>query len=731
MGRGDALLLMLPITEIRLKNCYGISRFAFVFDFVTLKAFCVYAPNGAMKTSLAKTLSDYSNKRESRDVMYPDRTSERVIVDDAGTPLDPDMFYVIHGYKGLDRSERIANILVNDELRREYEGIAEELDSEKKKLLLRLVQSSGIGRSELVLKSILDTFGTDDFFSILEPVGDEIADSLPQTFANFPYKVVFNESVIKFLERPGVRDKIDEYIKVYDGLIAGSPYLSKKFDHTRVSNVYKSLRDNGFFAANHSVNLTGETEVKNSLTDDQFKEIIDQEMGRVLADPSLRERFNEIDKALSNAALREFREFIFENQSMIPLLTDISDFRRRVWISFLAENGPFYSALLETYKKARARIEEIVAEARKQQDSWESVVSIFNERFSVPFRIKIDNQDDVILRQGVPRLQFVFRDSETAPESLTTKKDLLEVLSQGELRAFYILNIIFEVEARRLAKQPTVFVVDDIADSFDYRNKFAIVQYLRDISREDCFRLILLTHNFDFHRTVCGRLNLPKEAKLYAHRSETGVNFMPDRYGSTPFSLWKDKLHKDRTILIASIPFVRNLAEYSGQRKHFLKLTSLLHIKEDTDSILISDLELTLKAILTDRPVKSLVNPGKKVVDEIYECADDVCKGNLDLVDLERKIVLAIAIRLKAEEHMVTVFKADKTWAYPTRSQTQFLIYEYAAKFPDEVERLRFHDQVILMTPENIHLNSFMYEPILDMSLQDLAQLYKAACKGF
>jgi hypothetical protein len=28
------------------------------------------------------------------------------------------------------------------------------------------------------------------------------------------------------------------------------------------------------------------------------------------------------------------------------------------------------------------------------------------------------------------------------------------------------------------------------------------------------------------------------------------------------------------------------------------------------------------------------------------------------------------------------------------------------------------------MTPENIHLNSFMYEPILDMSDQHLRKLY-------
>ena len=33
-------------------------------------------------------------------------------------------------------------------------------------------------------------------------------------------------------------------------------------------------------------------------------------------------------------------------------------------------------------------------------------------------------------------------------------------------------------------------------------------------------------------------------------------------------------------------------------------------------------------------------------------------------------------------------------------------------------------NQVNLMTPENIHLNSFMYEPIIDLSSQKLKDLY-------
>ena len=33
--------------------------------------------------------------------------------------------------------------------------------------------------------------------------------------------------------------------------------------------------------------------------------------------------------------------------------------------------------------------------------------------------------------------------------------------------------------------------------------------------------------------------------------------------------------------------------------------------------------------------------------------------------------------------------------------------------------------EVSIMTSENIHLNSFMYEPLLDMDIQELLNLYQ------
>ena len=50
---------------------------------------------------------------------------------------------------------------------------------------------------------------------------------------------------------------------------------------------------------------------------------------------------------------------------------------------------------------------------------------------------------------------------------------------------------------------------------------------------------------------------------------------------------------------------------------------------------------------------------------------------------------------------------------------------KFKEKFPQEIEAIAILDQVTLMTPENIHVNSFMYEPIIDMSDDSLKKLYR------
>ncbi len=162
--------------------------------------------------------------------------------------------------------------------------------------------------------------------------------------------------------------------------------------------------------------------------------------------------------------------------------------------------------LLEEYKKNKSELEEISKLARKEQGDWAKVIDEFNRRFSTSCKLMIGNQEDVILRGEDNVFIYEFEDPDTKERIIKEKEEIIDVLSRGEKKALYLLNIIFEVEARKKIGQKTLFIIDDIADSFDYKNKYAIIQYLKENSENLLFRQIILTHNFDFYRTIQGRV---------------------------------------------------------------------------------------------------------------------------------------------------------------------------------------------------------------------------------
>ena len=92
-------------------------------------------------------------------------------------------------------------------------------------------------------------------------------------------------------------------------------------------------------------------------------------------------------------------------------------------------------------------------------------------------------------------------------------------------------------------------------------------------------------------------------------------------------------------------------------------------------------------------------------------------------INFENKIVLSIAVRLSAEQFMVTKIADAAFIAGIDANQTPRLLKKFKEKFPTS-PAIEIVQKVVLMTPENIHLNSFMYEPILDMSDEHLRKLY-------
>jgi len=261
--------------------------------------------------------------------------------------------------------------------------------------------------------------------------------------------------------------------------------------------------------------------------------------------------------------------------------------------------------------------------------------------------------------------------------------------------------------------------------SFDYKNKYAIVEYLKDIANEPNFYQIILTHNFDFFRTIGSRLGIDREHRLYTIKSNVEVCLVEEKYQDKPFKVWIDKYSTDNNYLIALIPFVRNLTEYTNgdnNNPHYNTLTELLHIKPNTPNITHKNLTAIFNLIV---PLIIANQDETKVIHTIYHCADVISQETIHSeVNLEKKIVLSIATRLKAEQFMIDKINDDAKVNVLKGNQTIKLFEMYKSTFPSEQTNIESLYKVNLMTAENIHLNSFIYEPLLDMSDTHLKSLY-------
>lgn len=712
--------------KINFENCYGIKNLEeFIFNFSQKNTYVVYAHNGTMKTSFAKTFKDVSNGNETQDLIFKKRVNKRIIKNENNDDLSSDNIFVIEPYNKEFKTKKLSTLLVNKTLKDKYDEIHSDINEKKELLIKNLLKNSGLKKDVETILSVIFTTYSNEFYKALQRVKIEVLDDTEPEFSDIIYSKVFSDKSIAFLQTQDFKEKIQEYIEKYNELIEVSTYFKKGvFNHNNASVIAKNLKDNGFFKANHSVLLNTTTDKKQINTEKELEELIEQEKEAIINDPNLSQVFEDIDKKLkANKELRDFRDYLLSNLKLLPELNNIDGLKQKIWISYLKTNKDLYVTLEEEYSKGKQEIDTIISQAKTETTNWLGVIDEFNKRFSVPFKLRVENQEDVILKRDAPNVKFEFIDNND--KCNIEENQLINILSNGEKRALYILNIIFEVKARIREEQKTVFIVDDIADSFDYKNKYAIIEYLKDISNNPLFKQIILTHNFDFYRTISSRFDLNREQKLHAIKTNDKIILKEEKYQGNPFLYWKKHLNNIE-MLIASIPFVRNIAEYMGDTTNLNKLTSLLHIKNDTFNIKVSDIESIYKNLLQDQNNLSLTNQDEIVLDYILSTADTISLETDSIMELEKKIVLAIAIRLKAEQFMINKINDNIFVQSITKNQTFKLYEKYTALFSEDKEIIKLLSQVNLMTPENIHINSFMYEPILDMDNIHLKHLYSA-----
>jgi len=738
------------------KNCYGLQDFELnTINFVDTNGkpannAIIYAPNGVMKTSFARVFEDISKKRPTMDRIFKNPSSYEITYRAStysSTNLNQvDEIYVINSFDDLFecRSSSIPLLLADAEARRKYQEIYLKFAEVVERFRDGLVKPSGLGKAK-IQEQIVSDFQLpekSDWMGVFAAIGGNLGGfSDSDLYSGFKYSDVFNDKTARIFEDPTFLRAIEEYVTRLAGLISNNTLLSNDFDDRNAEELGKSLTKNNLFKAEHSIRLRDGTFVQNI---GDWNSRVSSELKKLYGSTAMTSAFESLRKQLTaNVESQKLLQIIRNNMGIIGLFADIPGLKKKMWLHWVSSlEEPFdtsYHRVMEYQDAIRAVYEQ----ASGEKERWQSVIDEFNQRFNVPFRVTIDNQPDVILTDQVPKVCFLYeraRDGDEGAEAASygDRKELMKILSTGEMRALYLLYVLFDVKnimssAKQDSKKHLV-IADDIADSFDYKNKYAVVQYLEDISSANNIDLLLLTHNFDFYRTAGSRLSLPDRNCYIVQKGRSGVLSM-DRFGRQK-DYFKESilqnLRHDANVsdddkkksLIASVPFCRNLADYAGNSEVKDFLTHLLHLKHDsptTDSITVSQLWSKLQEVcrLDELPVN---NADELVVDLIRETAESICEGMEDETSLVNKIVMSLAIRLETEAFLERVLNRKNICTDCSYNQTRAWANKALPHLKPSVQKIV--SNVCLMTPEEIHVNAFMYEPIIDMSDWALKDLF-------
>lgn len=737
----------------RFENCYGLKELILPnIDFSHCNKAIIYAPNGVMKSSLSRVFDDISKGVATKDCIFQDVVSSYSVMhyanqytfssDNANARLTAtDKIYVVNTFTDSFEftKETVSTLLADEATRTAYNDLTARFSREIRQIEDKLRTLTGLTKPQIKEKIIADLGLNEnsDWTDIIGRINELFNTRQTFDFLNTcSYSELFNDKVMTVYRKEEFITFIEEYIENLNALLGDNPILNERFSDRNAESLGKELAKHNLFNAQHTIHLKDGVTVIHSL--DEWNSIVNEQLERLYSLPELSTVFQNLKKLLTaNGEVSRLRDIIVAHREIIPQLRDIPALKIQVWLDCFSKLDLPFENYYDRISQYTDQIRTLYEQANAQSERWETVVSEFNRRFRVPFEVQIENKANFLLKDEVPNLSFKYTRGSATQQSATLKKnDLMMSLSTGEKRALYLLYILFDLERikqqARMGGERFLIIADDIADSFDYKNKYAIIEYLYDLGNTPDIDLLILTHNFDFYRTVKSRLDIARTHCYISERDKEGIitvtefKYQNDFFKNVVIAGIRNVHTSDdnkKKLLLSSIPFYRNLCDYSCKTEEFAELTCFLHLKTtplNTQTLKISDLWNIVKPFLGNAAFPCI---DENYYSAIIRIADLCASDDTSEVLLDNKLVIAIAIRLMAEKFMQnTIMLNGQTCADANKNQTRKWFIQ--AKPYLSAEQNAIIEEVNLITPESIHINSFMFEPLIDISGWALKELY-------
>lgn len=488
----------------QMENVYGIKKMVVNVD-NSNKLFqdIIYSRNGIFKTSFSTCLYELSNGNEQniKDRITDTSASIKLEIVNDGVPINDlkNKFIVFSReiyqkhYKKLSDYDKELELLTIKQEDKEYiERLI--VDDTEEPLIELKVKSKGIG---LDFEKTMDLLGDknlgylDNIIYVLKSI--EKAPNIDITQVNF--KKIFQKSY-DFIDNVNFKDQVHNYIEIVNKRIK-EELFDDKFDENNCLSFLDTIKKEGFLSRDKNRGLIIQNKEYYDFED--IEKLFKKTIKKIAEDPKVLEINKELLKTIGNSVeANNIKKEIINN----PILVKELSLGKKDIIKIALKNSgvqtEYWIEILENTKKELTRV---LNQVKNKKNYFEEAIEIYKNRFHPIFDIDLVNRQESMLGLEMPYIVFKHKSN---PNYELDEDKLYDILSSGEKTTLNIIKFIVEYISNK--ENNPIIILDDIVETFDYSNRYAFIEYINDMVK-DGVTLIVLTHNFEFYRTLSSRVS--------------------------------------------------------------------------------------------------------------------------------------------------------------------------------------------------------------------------------
>lgn len=724
------------IKILNYKNIYGISELFGADNLAQINV--IYAPNGTAKSSIADSLEKISNNQvgDIKDVYGGDKTPVFEIEIDDNEKCTSEHFCKFNVLKytstenfGLENKD-CSNLVISKKVSSAVSKFLDTIQDAKNAIQSLISSQLPKKKNSTIEKSLLSIAGVtspDDkgfYISLIKnvdlevgPLSFHVDEKMLETLLNDKMKAACQTNEVK----TGALEYFEEVKKISSSEGRHSIF-DDSFQLQNLIDFHGKAKSTGFYKEcdpKRELLINGE-----AVDEKEIEKIINDEMRRVFDKPEAKEKFDKIKKGLGKQ--KKQIAVLETNPALIPELIDYKKFSSRLFVSTFQNVVSSLKIEKQKIVDAQKAIDDILRKKDSDDELIKDIWSRFESRFQFKkFDLKIENEYSAKIGTAVPVFAKYVHGTKT---KITDPKEFR--FSTGEIKTYNLINFILTIEELRYRNEKVTIILDDAVDSFDYRNKYGIIDYLCDIKDDKNIQLLILTHNFDFYRSSILAFGKRNCNQYFAYKDNQGVVTFYDVKNKgyylelSNFNAWKN--NPTACQLFALAPFMRNVLQlrYSRSNEKVQNIDLFLHYRPEIEKKTVHDLissfdlekELTIPKEIkeNDLYLASLFTTTNSLLDK---------EDKIKETNLEAKITIGLFIRLFLERYLFLLIKKHGG-SLPTDDNKYTFTHTLIKNAQPYLkpEEKRSVTSANLASPSYLHANSFMYEPLIDVGFNDLVE---------